>query len=42
MAYLSQAKWRKSTYSENNGCIEVAIVNDGWVAIRDSSIRPAG
>jgi hypothetical protein len=36
MADLSQAKWRKSTYSANNGCVEVALVDDGEVAVRDS------
>ncbi len=36
MADLSQAKWRKSTYSANNGCVEVAFIDDGGVAIRDS------
>jgi hypothetical protein len=39
MADLSQAEWRKSTYSENNGCVEVAFVDDGGVAIRDSKNR---
>ncbi len=39
MADLSQAKWRKSTYSANNGCVEVAFIDDGGVAIRDSKNR---
>lgn len=39
MADLSQAEWRKSTYSENNGCVDVAFVDDGGVAIRDSKNR---
>jgi hypothetical protein len=38
MADLSQAEWRKSTYSANNGCVEVAVVDDG-VAVRDSKDR---
>jgi hypothetical protein len=30
-------KWRKSSYSGNNGaCVEVAPLNDGRVAVRDS------
>jgi Domain of unknown function (DUF397) len=40
MADLSQAEWRKSTYSQNNGCIEVAFVNDR-VAVRNSK-DPSG
>lgn len=36
MADLSQAEWRRSTYCENNGCVEVAFVEDGGVAMRDS------
>ena len=39
MADLSQAEWRKSTYSENNGCVEVAFIEDGGVAVRDSKNR---
>jgi hypothetical protein len=39
MANLSQAEWRKSTYSANNGCVEVAFVDDGEVAVRDSKDR---
>jgi hypothetical protein len=39
MADLSQAKWRKSSYSANNGCVEVASVGGGGVAIRDSKDR---
>jgi Domain of unknown function (DUF397) len=39
MADLSQAEWRKSTYSANNGCVEVAFVDDGEVAVRDSKDR---
>jgi Domain of unknown function (DUF397) len=40
MADLSQAEWCKSTYSQNNGCIEVAFVDDG-VAVRNSK-DPSG
>jgi hypothetical protein len=32
---LSRAVWRKSTFSESNGCVEVALVNNR-VAVRDS------
>ena len=28
--------WRKSTASQNSGCVEVAAVN-GWLLIRDSA-----
>lgn len=32
---LSNAEWRKSTYTAANECVEVAFV-DGMVAVRDS------
>jgi hypothetical protein len=35
MVDLNEAAWRKSTYSENNGCVEVAFIED-TVAVRDS------
>jgi len=35
---LSQAAWRKSSLSGNNGCVEVAFV-DGKIAVRDSKDR---
>jgi Domain of unknown function (DUF397) len=38
---LSDAVWRKSTYSGANGCVEVAVV-DGQVAVRDSKQQGAG
>jgi hypothetical protein len=38
MTDLSTAVWRKSTYSANGGCVEVAFVND-QVAVRDSKDR---
>jgi prepilin-type processing-associated H-X9-DG protein len=38
MADLNHAIWRKSSYSNANGCVEVAFV-DGHVAIRDSKDR---
>jgi Domain of unknown function (DUF397) len=38
MMDLSTARWRKSSYSGNNGCVEVAVVGDR-VAVRDSKDR---
>jgi hypothetical protein len=38
MVDLSTAKWRKSSRSGNNGCVEVAFVDDR-VAVRDSKDR---
>ena len=35
MADLSTARWRKSSRSGLNGCVEVAVVGDR-VAVRDS------
>ena len=35
---LSTAEWRKSSLSEANGCVEVAVLDDG-VAVRDSKDR---
>ncbi len=39
MADLSRAAWRKSTRSGFDGCVEVAFVDDGQVAVRDSKDR---
>jgi hypothetical protein len=39
MADLSQAEWRKSTYSANNGCVEIAFIDGAGVAVRDSKDR---
>ena len=36
MVDLSSATWRKSTYSNANGCVEVAFV-DTQAAVRDSN-----
>ena len=33
--------WRKATASESNGCVEVAPLPDGGVAVRDSK-NPVG
>ena len=38
MVDLEAARWRKSSYSGNNGCVEVAFVQ-GQVAVRDSKDR---
>lgn len=38
MLDLSTASWRKSSWSNNNGCVEVAFVQ-GQVAVRDSKDR---
>jgi hypothetical protein len=35
---LSTSVWRKSTFSQSNGCLEVAIQADG-VALRDTKDR---
>ena len=37
---LSSANWRKSSHSGNNGCVEVAFIQD-QVAVRDSK-DPSG
>ena len=38
MVDLSTASWRKSSWSNANGCVEVAFVQ-GQVAVRDSKDR---
>jgi Domain of unknown function (DUF397) len=38
MVDLSTASWRKSSWSNANGCVEVAFVEDR-VAVRDSKHR---
>ena len=35
MVDLSSAQWRKSSWSGDNGCVEVAFI-EGKVALRDS------
>jgi hypothetical protein len=35
MVDLSTARWKKSSYSGANGCVEFALVTNG-VAVRDS------
>jgi hypothetical protein len=40
---LISAGWHKSSFSNAGGnCIEVAVLSDGGVAVRDSKNRAAG
>lgn len=40
---LSGAEWRKSSFSGGNGtCVEVAALEDGRVAVRNSNQPEAG
>ncbi len=36
---LAGAIWRKSTRSNYSGCVEVALIDHGHVAVRDSKDR---
>ncbi|SCL25677.1 protein of unknown function [Micromonospora inyonensis] len=44
MPDLTMARWRKSSYSGDNGgaCVEVATNLPGVVAVRDSKDRASG
>lgn len=33
--------WRKSSFSANNGCVELADLSDGIVGVRDSKLGDA-
>jgi len=40
---LSRARWRKSSFSANdNACVEVAHLDDGRVAVRDTKDHGRG
>lgn len=40
---LPGVTWRKSSYSNNGGnCVEIAHLDDGRVAVRDSKANGAG
>lgn len=40
---MTDLTWRKSTVSSDNGaCVEVAVLPDGQVAVRDSKNPNAG
>ena len=32
------SNWRKSSYSHDNGCVELADLGDGIVGVRDSKL----
>jgi hypothetical protein len=38
---LLNTVWRKSARSSANGCVEVAMLGNGTVAVRDSKDRPS-
>jgi hypothetical protein len=39
---LTEARWRKSTFSGDAGCVELAPLGNGVVALRDSKNPDAG
>jgi hypothetical protein len=41
MSSPTELPWRKAAASGNNGCVEVAPLEDGGVAVRDSK-NPSG
>lgn len=42
-ADVGEPRWRKSSYSGNNGqCVELAILSDGVAALRDSKDPEGG
>ena len=32
------AEWRKSTYSDNGKCVEMAALDDGTIGVRDDKL----
>jgi len=38
---FTTARWRKSTWSGDGGCVEVAHA-DGWIGVRDTKDAGAG
>ncbi|MGH3770120.1 MAG: DUF397 domain-containing protein [Pseudonocardiaceae bacterium] len=40
-ALTTAAGWRKSSYSWENGCVEVTTELPGWVGVRDSKLGTA-
>ena len=43
MSDLNNARWTKSSFSDNNGtCVELAALADGRVAVRNSNHPEAG
>jgi hypothetical protein len=42
-AELTEASWRKSSWSSYNGnCVEIARLRDGRIAVRDTKDKAAG
>jgi hypothetical protein len=39
---LAGAAWRKSTYSGSTDCVELAALDDGTIAVRDSKNPGSG
>ena len=38
MSTMNDLAWRKATASGNNGCVELAPLPDGGIAVRDSKL----
>jgi len=36
---MADIRWRKSSYSNNGDCVELAPLGDGMVGIRDDKLR---
>jgi hypothetical protein len=39
---VADLSWRKSSFSNGNGCVEAAPMNNGLIAVRDSKNPQAG